>query len=486
MTAGQTADHLLERASQLRQAGRLIEAIAAYEQLLSVRPDLPESWYNLGWLQRQARRFPDALASYRQALERGVSRPEQVHLNRAVILGDHLGRSGEAEVELEAALQLNPNYVPALLNLGNLMEDRGRRAAARDAYERALTIEPGNMLALARIGNVAEVDGPDDPVILRLRQALSQPGLTDMDKADLGFALGRVLDAAGGYDEAFAAYSDANRASRASFGPGFRGYDAKAQEDFVDRLIAAFPRPAETNAAGIGRPPIFICGMFRSGSTLAEQILASHPAVAAGGELDLIPAVVSALQPYPEAAAAAGPARIAELRDAYMRALRAIHPNAERVTDKRPDNFLHIGLIKSMFPEARIVHTVRNPLDNVLSVYFLHLDPDMAYALDLEDAAHWHGQYRRLMAHWKQLYPDDILDLDYDALVADPRPHIEALLAFCGLGWDDGCLDFHKADNVVRTASAWQVREPLYRRSSGRWRNYRRHLDAIRDVLGAC
>jgi tetratricopeptide (TPR) repeat protein len=476
---------LLQRASQLRQAGRIEEAIDTYEQLLAARPELPDSWYNLGWLRRQARRFPEALAAYSEALRRGVNEPEEVHLNRAVILADHLGRADEAHAELEAALRLNPHYVPALLNLGNLAEDRGRRGEARAAYERALAVEPGNRLALARLAGIADVSGPDDPIVARLRAALGQPGLEALEAADLGFALGRVLDSAGAYDDAFAAYRFANRVARTSFGPAFRSYDRREREQFVDRIIAAFPEPAREDPTRRRNPElVFICGMFRSGSTLAEQILARHPAVTPGGELDLVPAIVEReLQPYPEAAGMAGTAKLTELRRRYLDEIRAIHPDASLVTDKRPDNFLHIGLIKAMMPEARIVHTVRHPLDNILSVYFLHLDPGMAYALDLEDAAHWYGQYRRLMRHWKSLYPEDIFDLDYDALVADPKPHIEALLTFCALGWDDACLDFHMADNVVKTASAWQVREPLYRRASGRWRHYARHLEPIRRRL---
>jgi hypothetical protein len=233
----------------------------------------------------------------------------------------------------------------------------------------------------------------------------------------------------------------------------------------------------------VGEAPVFICGMFRSGSTLAEQILARHEAVVPGGELGLVPVLAAGLNPYPEAAGAATPSTFAGLRSAYLAGLRRVHPGGGLVTDKRPDNFLHIGLIKSLFPEARIVHTRRNPPDNLLSLYFLHLDPAMAYAQDLGDAAHWFGQYRRLMAHWRRLYPDDIHDVDYDALVADPRPNIEALLDFCGLGWRDACLTFHEAGNAVRTASAAQVREPLYRRSSGRWRHYERHLGPMIEAL---
>ena len=488
MMADPRTEQLLQRAAQLRRAGRVVEAIAAYEQLLALRPDLPDSWYNLGWLQRQARRFPEALAAYRQALDRGVSEPEEVHLNRGVILADHLGRSDDAKAELEQALAINPRYLPALLNIGNLHEDRGRRAEARAAYQRALAIDPENRLALARLAGIAEIAGPDDPIIARLQEALAQSGLTDTDKADLGFALGRVLDAAGRYDEAFAAYAAANRASRASLGPDFRGYDRSAQERLIDRLIAAFPkaggvcpRPLADQAE---RPAIFICGMFRSGSTLVEQILAMHSRVTAGGELDLLPSMIGEkLQPYPEAAAKADAGMLSDLRRSYLDRVRAIHPGADIVTDKRPDNFLHIGLIKALFPGAKIVHTVRDPVDNILSIWFLHLDPGMAYAFELTDIAHWYEQYRRLMVHWKSLFPDDIFDLNYDALVADPKPSIAALLNFCGLEWEDECLAFHRATNAVRTASAWQVREPLYGRASGRWRNYAAHLTNLREKL---
>jgi tetratricopeptide (TPR) repeat protein len=483
MSAGETARSLLQQAARLREAGRVDEAIAAYEQALALDPDAPDSWYNLGWLQRRAGRYQAALDSYAEALRRGVSQPEEVHLNRAVILADHLARPDQAQAELDAALGLNPLYVPALLNLGNLHEDHGRRAEARAAYQRALSREPDNVLALARLAGLADISGLSDPLVTRLRQALARADASAADRADLGFVLGRALDAAGAYDEAFAAYADANRASRAGFGAGFPGYDAGQAERFIDRLIAAFPHPAPAGPAPAGKPPLFICGLFRSGSTLAEQILGRHGRVTPGGELDLLPALIAAgPRPYPEAIAA-DPAAIGQLAAAYLERLRAVHPDADLVTDKRPDNFRHIGLIKAMFSDAKIVHTVRDPLDNLLSIWFLHLDPSMPYALDLDDTAHWYRQYRRLMAHWRSLYPDDIFELDYDALVADPEPAIRALLDFLGLAWEEECLSFHAATNPVRTASAWQVREPFYRRSSGRWRHYARHLQRLRDQL---
>jgi hypothetical protein len=214
-----------------------------------------------------------------------------------------------------------------------------------------------------------------------------------------------------------------------------------------------------------------------------EQILASHSQVAPGGELDLIPALVAGIQPYPDALASADPAVFEQLRSAYLAAVPVDGP-APILTDKRPDNFLHVGLIKAMFPEARIVHTVRDPLDNLLSLYFLHLDPAMAYALDLEDATHWYGEYRRLMAHWKALYGEDIHDVDYDELVRDPRPVVERLLEFCGLEWEDSCLAFHSAPRIVKTASVWQVRQPPDSRSPGPCRYYEPHLRPPMEALG--
>ncbi len=468
-------------ASRLRAAGRAEEAAEAYRRLLAIRPDLPDSWFNLALMERQAGRFAAALAAYDEAVRRGVSGPEEAWLNRGVIHADDLGRPDLALQDLEAALAIAPDWLPALLNLGNLHEDMGRREAAAEVYAQVLAVAPGHPVAMARAAGLARLTGPDDPVIATLRSAVSRPGQDVADRAELGFALGRALDQVGAYDEAFAAYAAANAASRAIDPEGAR-YDRAGHERFIDSLIAAFPEPAAA-VADAGAPPVFICGLFRSGSTLVEQIMAGHSRVTGGGELGLVPGLARAVAGYPQALAGAGPEVFEQLRGLYLGGLKTARPQADVVTDKRPDNFLHIGLIKAMFPNARIVHTVREPLDVILSNWFLHLDRSMGHALDLGDLAHWHGQYVRLMRHWKTLYPD-ILDLDYDALVVEPRPAIERLLAYCGLDWEAAVLDFHKAAAPVRTASVWQVREPLYRRSSGRWRHYERHLDGVRAALG--
>ena len=461
---------LLATASQLRRAGRIDEAIAAYKRLLLVHPELPDSWYNLAWLQRQKRQFDDALDSYQQALDRNVEGAEEVHLNRAVIYSDHLHQADAAKRELHAALKKNEGYIPALLNLGNLSEDVGDRHAALDAYQRALVADPGNRLALARLAAVSHASELDQRLADQLRAGLEARGVSPSERADLGFALAGLLDAAGCYDEAFEAVRAANAASREATGAR---YDRDSAHRFVDRLIAAFDRPVAADSAPA---PIFVCGMFRSGSTLVEQILAAHGHVRAGGELDLIPELSAQIAGYPKSLINASAESIASWRDFYLGSLPERLGEECRITDKRPENFLHIGLIKTIFPSAKIVHTGRNRLDNILSLYFLHLDPAMAYALDVEDSAHWYDEHLRLMEHWKRLYPDDIIDLDYDELVREPAPVLKKLLEFLGLEWEEGLLDFHRTRTPVKTASVWQVRKPLHGRSSGRWRNYEKEL----------
>src|SRR5437773_1186970 len=242
---------LIREANALREAGRLAEAEAAYLRILGRWPSLPDCWFNLGVVQRRSGRFEAALASYQQALTHGITAPEEVHLNRAVIYSDCLRQDAAAERELREALTLNPAYVPALLNLANLHEDRGLRDEARALY-------------------------------------------------------GRALDAAGDYRGAFAAYQAANRHSRLSALPAPAHYDRSAQEQMTERLIAApLPPPLPAAAQGVRPRPIFICGMFRSGSTLTEQLIAAHPGVTAGGELDLLPSLIARLQPYPECLASA-------------------------------------------------------------------------------------------------------------------------------------------------------------------------------------
>ncbi len=474
--SGTSSSELLKKAEAHVRRGEWAQAIPLLQASLAIDAAQPDAWFNLAWAQRAVRAFDDALQSYQQAIDRGVAHPEEAHVNRAAILSDHLYNPQRAIAELEAACLANPSFVPALLNLGNLYEDLGEPDLARAAYGRALEVHPGNGRAHARIAMIDLAVDPSAGVVDRLRKAIDRTTTLE-DRAELLFALGTALDGAADYADAFQAFEAANWIAR-SIAP--QRYDPIAQEDLVDRLIAAYPADLPPSVAGSPRKaPIFICGMFRSGSTLLEQILGRHSAVHCGGELEAIPALAGRLRPYPEAAAALSAEQASALRDDYLK----LAPATSIMTDKRCDNFLHIGLIKTLFPESKVVHTRRNALDTFLSIYFLHFGEGITYGNDFSEILHFYRQYLRLMAHWRKVFSVDIVDFDYDHLVAEPDKAIFDLIGALGLPWEDGCLVAGSAANVVRTASAWQVRSPVHRRSSGRWQRYRHHLEGVIAAL---
>ena len=469
-----------DAANRLRNR-RAAEAAELFERLTKLEPDEPNHWFNLGYSRRVARMYQPALDAYAEALKRNVRDPQDVHINRAAILSEHLHDIPAAAEELRAAVAANPRAATAWLNLGNLAEDVGDTDQAKQAYARALEVDPGNGRAAGRLAGLHVHEGHAERAITMLREAAARQWRSAQEAAEVHFALGNALDAAGDYSAAFAAVAEGNRLGLAGRNPNLR-YDPAAMEELVAALIALPPTTA-ADPASAGATPIFICGMFRSGSTLVEQLLARHPQITAGGELEFIPSMVrEELQPYPQVLETASGERLRALRDEYLEQVRRLFPEAKRVTDKRPDNFLHIGLIKALFPGARIVHTVRNPLDNILSVFFLYFADTVTYSLQLADIAHYYGQYRRLMGHWQERFGPDIHDVDYDVLVGDARMELQPLLAFLDLEWDEACLS-HDATSAVRTASNWQVRKPLHARSSGRWRHYAREIESVRRQL---
>jgi tetratricopeptide (TPR) repeat protein len=472
-----TTDDLVAAADHALASGRLADAIEGYAVALAIDPDRPVAWFNRACAERADRRFGDAAKSYRQAIDLGVTRPAEAHLNRAAILSDHLFRPAEAVAELLAAIRCDAAFVPAWLSLGMVHEDQGELHDARKAYRAALELDPANGRAHGRLAMIDVAEGHANEAVARLRLALAT-ARTIEDRIDILFALGNALDALGTYDDAFDAIEAANWLARSI--AAYR-YDAAAQTTLVDRLIDAFPESVVTTTEASTARPVFICGMFRSGSTLLEQLLARHPAVTGGGESEAIPAMAQRLQPYPEAV----PDLTAEQRAAfaadYLREQATIGPGL--VTDKRCDNYLHVGLIKALFPGARIIHTVRDPLDTLLSAWFLRFGDGVTWAHDLAEAAHQWKQYERLMAHWKNLWPGDIHDWHYDDAVVDPQGTMSDLLDFLQLDWDEACLGSTPVMGPVRTASALAVRRPLHARSSGRWRHYEARLGPVKRML---
>lgn len=475
-----------------------IPTVAALRGRLSVNPARPDDWYELARLLKQSGQYDAALDAYAQAIRYQVSRPEEVYLNCAVIHTDHLANHAAAEDALRLALRLNPDYLPAWLNLGNLCEEQGRRDEAQACYERILNQPAADkeesslrLEALARYVQLRPACA-EDPWLRQLEAtAASTTAAIDHPlRANLHFALGRVHERMQHYDTAFSHYELANEWARRDG----RRYDPAASERWFDTLmetgISTTP-DTSAEASDAGLQPLFICGMFRSGSTLIEQVLHSHPQVAMGGELAFFPRLAAGpLAPYPNGLRALDSVACRTVAAQYRELMRRLLPpdkaRARYFSDKRPDNFMLLGLIKRVFPAARIIHTTRDPLDNGLSIYQQHLDQRVApYSSDLAAIGHFYGQYRRLMRRFEQAFAGDILSFDYDDFVASPEPALRRLLDFLQLPWEPRCLDFHRQESTVKTASYWQVRRPLYREASGRWRHYARHLAPLQTALAA-
>lgn len=463
--------------------GRHADAAALLRQALALRPDHADGWFNLGYVLRQTRAYPDALSAYAEALRLGIGGAEAVHVNRAAILSEYMERTDEAAAELRAALAINPGFLPAWLNLGGLMEDVGDAEAAADAYAEVLHRAPGNGRARARLAAIRVHRGDTAAAIGDLERQLQSGADSQDDAAELFFALGNALDAAGRYPEAFAAIAQANRIN-ATLRPPSRRYNPDRLERLVDDLIAAFPARPQGPTTTDGPEMLFICGMFRSGSTVIEQLLGRHPLVRIGGELELIPALVhERLMPYPAALRSLDADAKSDLRDAYLAAVAGNFPGARYVTDKRPDNFLHIGLIKTLFPDARILCTERAAPDNILSIYFLNFADSINYSDRLEDAVHYFGQHRRLMAHWRAIFGDDIVTVSYDQLVRTPDQVLAATWRALGLPPIDPSAPQGSAAPIIRTPSNWKARSALHAQSSGRWQNYAAELAPVIAAL---
>jgi hypothetical protein len=339
-------------------------------------------------------------------------------------------------------------------------------------FRQILEIDPSWHDALVRIAHAETVRDPDGEIVRKLRRALRRSNIDALTRESLYFALGKALDDCERYDDAFEQFALGNAASR----PRLSRYDRGLVDASVDRVIREFSPALMAAATPVSDAPlVFITGMYRSGSTLIEQVLAAHPRVTAGGEIEYFMRFPFSLNPPDWQPVAQG----------YVEYLGQSFPGKEIVTNKRPDAFALLGMLKASFPNARFVNTVRDPRDTALSILFQQFDGRLGYAADLGDIAHHHRQYVRLMDHWRGLFGASIFDADYDAYVRDPRAVTERLLAFLGLDWCEGCLDFQKNPTRVRTASVAQVREPIYRKSSGRWKNYERQLAALAPALGS-
>lgn len=506
----------------LQTQGRLEEAATRQQQALAIKPNLAEAWSNLGNV-RDAQGLPsEAVSCYERALAIKPGYVDALNNLGAVLLAQD--RIGEAMAQLEQALVLSPNYAPAHNNLGNALIQQDRIDGARAHYQRALALKPEYANAHNNLANALKQQGdfaeairhydraielrPDyaeahlnradlktfrqsDPGLAALEQLAARNDLPPDRAICIHFALAKALDDVGEYTRAFEHFRAGNELKRRQI-----QYDEPATLEMFQRISAAFDSSVFKGLDGQGEPspaPVFVLGMPRSGSTLIEQILASHPQIQAAGELTIfetLEASGSFSNPnpqisYPESIHALDSAGLRRMGQEYVSRLPEIAPGKLRIVDKLPGNFLRIGLIHLTLPNAKIIHTTRHPADTCLSCYSKLFTKGLTFTYDLAELGHYYRAYVELMEHWRSVLPAGaMLDVSYEDVVNDLEGQARRLISYCGLTWDDRCMSFHQTGRRVKTASAVQVRQPLFRSSVQRWRNYEENLGPLFDALG--
>ncbi|WP_299436078.1 sulfotransferase [uncultured Rhodospira sp.] len=470
----------------LLRHGRPAEALPVLEAARDKAPKDPAVWNDLALTLSGLGRAAEALAAQRTAVDLSGDGPG--HVDRVVTLAGMLigdQRADEAEALLAPLRDRAPDHAGVSLTLGDALQRQGRFDEARAAYRTALEREPGNVIALRGLVKSGKV-AAGDPALDALRRAAAT--VTDRGtRTEALFALGKALDDAGGDPaEVFTALSEANSLQRRG-----RPDDIPRRDALVERSREVFTPELFESLAPLGHDserPVFIVGLPRSGTSLVEQMIASHPAVVGAGELGLWPAIQAEVPAYPDgvatmsqdAASGAAGQVLAALDDA---AGRAGKPDAARVSDKLPDNAMRLGLIALLFPKARVIVCRRDPMDTALSLFQQNFADGVPYANGLETIGQAILQHARIMAHWRVVLPAWMLEVDYETLVTDLEGEGRRLIDFLGLPWDDAVLRFHETERAVYTASKWQVRQPVFTGSVGRWRRYAEHLAPVRAML---
>lgn len=496
------------------------DATAASEHArksLSINRHYPDAYHNLGEALCIQGRYDEAMMCYQTALQLD---PTQLKTTIAMSsLLEQVNRQADAITVLARALEQHPNTIAFHLNLARLKSDRRDHASALQHYEAAKRLNPDSKEVAAGIAALYAFErahqkayetlrpfltATDDNLSIALVYADLSPHIDEVEDAlarlerlhthtsipeyrrgGLYFALARLHEHLGHYDQAFEYYRLGNTARPLPS-------DLKDHLQQMERIRGTFTPATRERipfASQRSERPVFIVGMPRSGTSLVEQILASHPQVYGGGELTDLWALINTLpaltgSTYPEVANGLSQDIVDRLAQDYLRRLDSLSPDALRVTDKLPHNFLHLGLIEHLFPDARVIHCTRNPLDTCLSIYFHDFNLNNLYARDLNELGRYYQAYAQLMQHWQQVLRIPMIEVRYEELVADVERVSRDILGFCGLEWQSSCLRFYDAKRSVYTPSHEQVRKPIYSSAVGRWEHYAEFLDPLKDGLG--
>lgn len=459
----------------LRRLDRDDEAMAMFEAVLAVDPGHSDAHVGIGILLDRKRRHALAIEHYRVVLAGDPEHSDAMGGMANALL--HAGRHAEALPLAQRVVTLRPDYAPAAGLLGSVLAEIGEMDEAKELFRRAVTLAPDRPEFWYYLAQIAKVRQGDE-ILPVLEAALPRAAsLSPQEQCMLHFALAKAYDDIGERDRGFDHLLQGNAAKRAQTEYRETTTVAIIERDiprvFTAELLAA--RKEQGNPSDV---PVFIIGMPRSGTTLVEQTLASHPAIFGAGERAELSQAVGRLNAgrlgagrYPEAIWTMAGQELRLMGTDYVTALRSLAPSAVRITDKMPGNFLYVGLIRLILPNARIIHTVRDPVDTCLSCFSKLFSGEQPFAYDLAELGHYHRAYQHLMAHWRSVLPLGVmLEVEYEALVEDFEAQARRLVAHCSLEWDPACLEFYKTSRPVHTASMLQVRQPIYRSSVGRWR----------------
>jgi tetratricopeptide (TPR) repeat protein len=496
---------------------RLAEAAASFERAIALQPKLAVLHYNLGHVRQLQGLENDAIASLSMAIalapdfaeaharlghlllvDGSRDDAEQCFARALALLPDsaqgrlklartfaEIGRLETAERVARAAVAVAPDSDDAHQRLGEILQQLGRFDDAIVSFARVAALQPARTEAYLGIAFSKTVTEAEVPMLERMRALLGDERLVERDRANLHYALGKAADDGGNYAGAMRHFDDANRIAAERLRRSGRSIDRVKHAANIDRLIGTFTPDLFARHADLGSQselPVLIVGMIRSGTTLIEQIVSSHPEVGGGGELrfwgDRGVRIGDAL------AGVLGADEARDLAAGYCRLLQSIAPAARRITDKMPTNFLLLGLVHLLFPRARVIHCRRHPVDNCLSMFFTPYTRSPDFAHDRSNLVFYYEQYLRLMEHWRRaLPPDRLLEIDYEVVVEGKEQSARQIIEFCGLDWNDACLRPERNARAITTPSLWQARQPVYRTSIARWRRYEAWLGEFRPLL---
>jgi tetratricopeptide (TPR) repeat protein len=473
----------IQLAITLRYAGRLKDAARHWKEIIALAPNRAESYYVLGTQFREMGELPEALRCHNRALALKPDIPEFLCAKGSTLV--YLNQADEALECFQRAETVSPGMKDALTGIGWALRSLGRFDEADNYFHKVRALDPADPRSYKHLSSEGKALQADDEQ--HLAAMLDRREINNDARITAGFGLGRSLDKAGRYDEAFSRFVAANTLVREIW-PKADQFDAGRFTARIEALIERYRDPSSvepSDFSNMSELPVFVVGMPRSGTTLVEQICASHSRVFGAGELgDIIrldgilnrPDVACSTEKLHETAQRLAKEHIIKL---YGQAKGAL-----RVVDKMPDNILLVGLIARLFPRARIIWCSRDNRDIALSCYFQMFAPEAQhFSYDLADCGHRARLVGRLARHWMTLLPSRMIEVNYEALVDDLEGQSRRLIEFLGLGWEPACMDFHRTERPVATVSYWQVRQPLYQSSVGRWRNYEKHLGPLFAAL---